>query len=237
VDAFVSEAGRDALLAGIRGLLRRSRIIDRDPFKGFLRDVKGVIHVGAHTGQERGLYADYRLKVLWVEPLAESFATLEENLVGFPNQRALQCLVTDRDNAEYSFHVTSNAGASSSIFVLDLHKDIWPDVKHMKTIPMRSRTLATLLADERAELSEYDALAMDTQGSELLVLKGAEPILREFLYIKTEVADFAAYKGCCQLADIESYVSTFGFTELARKVIASHARGGAYYDIVYKRAS
>jgi FkbM family methyltransferase len=223
------------VLTTIKGALRRHGFMDRDAFRGFLRDVRGVIHVGAHTGEERALYAQYRLKVLWVEPLAEHFATLQQNISAYPDQRAVQYLVTDRNDEEYAFHVTSNEGASSSIFTLDLHKDIWPEVEHARTVHLKSKTLPTVLEDEHIDVADYDGLIMDTQGSELLVLNGAESILDRFRYIKTEVADFAAYEGCCQLDELEAYVARFGFVEIARKAIASHPRGGAYYDVVYKR--
>ncbi len=222
------------MLAALKGILRRRGVIDRNPIKGFLRNASGVIHVGAHTGQERFRYAQYKLRVLWVEPIPELFAILQKNLAGFPDQRAVRCLVTDKDGQQYPFHITNNAGGSSSIFPLALHKDIWPDVRQVATTTLTSKTLPTLLADENVAVSDYDALVMDTQGSELLVLTGAEPILHGFKLIKVEVADFAAYDGCCQLADIEPYLERHGFVELARNTIAKHPGGGAYYDIVYE---
>jgi FkbM family methyltransferase len=223
------------MLASLKGALRRAGLIDRSPLKGFLRHVSGVIHVGAHIGQERHLYDQYGLRVLWIEPLPELFATLQANIARLPRQRAVQCLVTDRDGAEYPFHVASNAGASSSIFELELHKDVWPEVTMTGTVTMRSKTLATLLADERLDPKDYDALVLDTQGSELLVLEGAAPLLPNIAYIKTEAADFRAYKDCCLLVDIAAFLARHGFREQARKQIAPHPNGGAYYDVLFAR--
>ena len=78
-------------------------------------------------------------------------------------------------------------------------------------------------------------LVMDTQGSELLVLKGAIPILQNFTYIKTEVPDFESYKGCCQLKDLQSFLTQHGFKEFSRHKFATHPNGGNYYDIIYKK--
>lgn len=224
------------MVASIKGLLRRHGIIDRHTLKGFLRTVRGVIHVGANTGQERELYAQYRLKVLWIEPIDEVFAALERNIAPLPDQRAVQALVTDRDDGEYTFNVASNTGASSSILPLKLHADVWPDVTFTKTVAMRSTTLPSLLRAHGIDASLYDALVMDTQGSELLVLRGAEPLLGGFKYVRTEVADFEAYENCCQLAEVEAFLARHGFREELRKVIALHPQGGGYYDIVYGRA-
>lgn len=221
----------------IKGALRRAGVIDRKGLKGFLRDVSGVIHVGAHTGQERSLYHQYRLQVLWVEPLTSLYETLVKNLAEYPRQRAVQALITDKDGCEYPFHVASNAGGSSSILELKLHRDIWPEVTTTETVMLRSRTLESLLVGECIDSGDYDALVMDTQGSELLILKGAGSLLPGFKYIQTEVADFEAYKDCCQLADIETFMSKMGLRECARKLIAKHPSGGAYYNILYRRVS
>ena len=76
-------------------------------------------------------------------------------------------------------------------------------------------------------------LIMDTQGSELSILKGTLPILQIFKYIKTEVPDFESYKGCCQLKDLESFLTYHDFKECFRNKFATHPNGGSYYDIIY----
>ena len=209
-------------------------LLKRDPDR-FLRKVSGVIHVGANTGQERDQYAKHGLRVIWIEPIPEVFATLKTNLTDFHQQRALQDRVSDQDDAEYTFHIANNGGASSSILDLKLHSDIWPNVIYEKSITLRSKTLASLLEKECISPGEYDALVMDTQGSELLVLKGAIPVLHNFKYIKTEVPDFESYAGCCQLTDIGSFMAQHGYREHSRRKFAERAKGGSYYDVVYER--
>jgi FkbM family methyltransferase len=201
----------------------------------FFKDVPGLIHVGANTGQEIALYAKYDLSVIWIEPIATVFDTLSANLQGFPKQVAIKALVTDVDNKEYEFHVANNGGASSSILDFNEHKDIWPDIKFETTISLQSKTLSTLVQEQQIKLADYKMLVMDTQGSELLVLKGAIPLLHNFTYIKTEVPDFESYKGCCQLKDIESFLDEYGFQEIYRNKFASSPNQGNYYDIIYKR--
>jgi FkbM family methyltransferase len=214
-------------------LLRRlRRLFAPDPNR-FLRTARGVVHVGANVGQERALYDRLGLEVLWIEPIPDVFATLKSNIAPFPRQRALECLVTDRDDAPYEFNIANNGGESSSILPLKQHRDVWPKVDFTRTITLRSSTLATLLAREHIDLERYDALVMDTQGSELLVLKGAEPLLEDFRFIKTEAPDFEAYAGCAQLADIAQFLAQRGYTELARNRFASRPGGGNYFDVVY----
>ncbi len=163
------------------------------------------------------------------------FQKLESNLIGVPGQVALEGLVTDCNNVEYNFHLANNDGASSSILELNLHQDIWPNVSFENTIKLYSKTLPSLLSLNQINVSEYDMLIIDTQGSELLVLKGAEPILHHFDYIQTEVPDFEAYKDCCQLEDVRLFLSTKGFKEIFRHKFATHPGGGNYYDIIFQR--
>jgi FkbM family methyltransferase len=213
---------------------RLAFLFKKNPDK-LLKNVVGVIHVGANTGQEIKLYAQYGLSVVWIEPIPDVFEKLQSNLTGVPGQIALKGLVTDLDDVEYHFHLANNNGASSSILELDLHQDIWPDVAFEKTIKLYSKTLTTLLKAHNINVSEYDMLVIDTQGSELLVLKGAEAILHNFTYIQTEVPDFEAYKGCCQLKDLQLFLGKHGYREINRNKFATHPEGGNYYDITYKK--
>jgi FkbM family methyltransferase len=208
--------------------------LPKDP-NWFLRSVSGVIHVGANAGQERETYEQMGLNVLWIEPIPSVFEKLKANIASLHRQRALQALVTDRDHETYQFHIANNMGASSSILQLKEHRDIWPEVEYTSTISLASITLTTLLQQERIDPSTFQALILDTQGSELLVLKGAEPILRYFQFVKTEVADFESYADCCQLADIIQFMRQHGFRESSRHVFARRSSGGQYYDITFKR--
>lgn len=202
----------------------------------FLRDVRGVIHVGANDGRERHAYARLGLRVLWVEPVPEVFARLEANIAGLPHQRAVRYLVTDADGAESELHVADNLGQSSSILEFRAHRDIWPEVSFSHTLKMKTTTLDTLIRNEGVDLDDYDALVMDTQGAELLVLKGARQSLGRFRYVKTEAADFESYAGGCLAQDLVAFLAPCGFRESVRVQFAAHPAGGGYYDIVFKRA-
>lgn len=233
-----SEEGRRLMIRGkwsYANLSKRTKAAFKKDPDCFLRQISGVIHVGANVGQERDRYRHHGLYVVWIEPIPEVFEMLQANIQGYPNQTAFQCLVTDQDDTEYTFHVSNNEGASSSIFELKLHKDIWPEVDYDKTITLRSTTLPCLLKRERINASKYDALIMDTQGSESLILKGAVPILGQFRFIKTEVPDFESYAGCCQLDDINVFLKQQGFQEISRHKFAERAGGGSYYDVVFER--
>ena len=101
------------------------------------RKLKGVIHVGANTGQETKFYAKYNLPVVWIEPIPNVYEKLLINISEYSNQIALNCLVTDIDGGLYPFHIANNNGASSSILEFNLHGDIWPEVEFEKQFPLK----------------------------------------------------------------------------------------------------
>lgn len=201
----------------------------------FLRHVTGVIHVGAHVGQERNAYAAHDLSVLWVEPIPEIFSELEANIRGFHKQRALRALVTEADGAMHRFHVSNNRGQSSSVFQLKHHRDVWPHVRFDRSIELAGRTLPSLLVEHGIDAGAYQALVLDTQGSEMLVLRGAGPLLHAFRYIKVEASDFELYEGCCQLEGLSAFLGDHGFEELQRRRFATRPQGGGCFDVVFAR--
>jgi len=221
----------------LRKILRiPSKLIAKYKEQKLLENISGVVHVGANRGQEIEKYAQFDLNVIWIEPIPEVFEQLVGNLKNHKKQKAFQALITDMDGKEYPFHVANNNGASSSILALKEHKEIWPSVHFNKTLFLKSITLASLFKKEQITPSQYQGLVMDTQGSELLVLKGGVSLLKHFTFIKTEVADFEAYKDCCQLSDIENFMYSNGFIEYHRRQFGKTSKnGGKYYNVTYIR--
>ncbi len=218
----------------IRDIARQiKRKLTRQP-EHFLTNASGVIHVGANLGQEKEHYRHYNLNVIWIEPIPEVFAELEKNISDFPKQHAYQYLVTDIDNKHYQFNIANNSGASSSILQFKEHKDIWPGVEYEKTIDLSSVTLTTLIEKENIDVSRFDTLIMDTQGTELLVLKGAGDLVNRFQFINTEAADFEAYEDCCQLDDLDQYLHHYNFKQVSKTEFATRDQGGKYYNVLYK---
>jgi FkbM family methyltransferase len=218
-----------------RTLHTLKRTLRRENDSAFLPLLRGIVHVGANSGQERALYDSYRLPVLWIEPIPEVFATLQRNIASYPDQRAVQALVADTDGTEVNFHVASNEGASSSMLEMASHKDLWPTVGFSRSVRMTTTTLPRVVETAGLDMTRYNGLIMDTQGSELLVLQGALPLLHHFDFVKTEVADFESYKDCCQLSDLGPFMDQNGFDEFARHRFRNLDPGKAYYDVVYRR--
>ena len=201
----------------------------------FLGSVRGVIHVGANSGQEREDYQSLGLRVIWIEALETVYNELKINAAGYPNQIAIRALVTDRDGDSYTFNVASNGGASSSIYEFNEHSDIWPDVVFIEKQVLTSTRLDTIIRERGFQVAEYQALVVDVQGAELLVLRGLGDLLSEFWFVKAEAADFESYVGCAKLNELNGFLSRFGFVQIERKSFATHPSGGQYWEVIWER--
>jgi FkbM family methyltransferase len=231
---------RSAVASGIRRFIGKDRYFRLrtwlDGENSYLRKAKGLIHIGANAGQERKLYARFDLEVVWIEPIPTIFEQLRNNIAGFPRQRAYQYLLAD-DSREYELYVADNNGASSSILDFSKHRAMWPDIRYTGTIPLKSITLESFIRQEQIPLHRFDALVLDTQGSELKILKGGVGFLPNFRFIKVEVPDFEAYQGCCLVGELCSFLSLHGFREWSRHAF-KHVPGiGTYFDVIFERAS
>ena len=99
-----------------------------------------------------------------------------------------------------------------------------------------SITLPTFLKRENLDIKNYDALVLDTQGSEILDTARGSDVLPEFRYVKLEVPDFEAYKGCCKADEMTQFMQGHGFSVMHRNAFAASPLGGTYYDIVYRNS-
>ena len=190
-----------------------------------------VAHVGANTGQEAGIYDSYGLGVLWIEPITSVYRQLTENIKPYSKQSACNALVSDVAGRTYTLHISNNGGASSSFLPLAEHRVIWPDIRFQESIELVSETLDNILGrDARV----YDALVVNTQGAELLVLKGSMHHLPQFRYIQARAPDFNAYDGCATVDDLTSFLSERDFKLVRRDFFAEKPDGsGTYFDLLF----
>jgi FkbM family methyltransferase len=200
----------------------------------YLNDVSCLLHVGANTGQERFTYKLFELDVLWVEPISEVFIELTHNLQGFDRQAAVQALISDETGLPVKINIANNGGQSSSILELAEHKIIWPHVEYVSAQEMTTITVDDLVRSLAPRERQFDALVVDTQGTELQVLEGARETLRGVRYVKTELPNFEPYRNCTTERQMNGLMAELGFQEVAREAVAGRATAGTYFDVLYR---
>jgi len=191
---------------------------------------KGVLHVGAHLGQEVLSYFYMGVSaVAWVEAQPDLIEPLKQNVGRFKNNKVALACVTDKDDEVVKFNVTNN-GMSSSVFELGTHQELHPEVVYTKCLALNSITLKSLYKREEWGINDYDLLVLDLQGAELLALKGLDELINNFKWIYTEVSKEAVYVDGAQLPDLENYLRLKGFQ---RDYIHMETRG--WGDALYSR--
>lgn len=171
--------------------------------------ITGVIHVGAHEGQEIEFYQNMNCdKVDWHEANYDVYKRLCENIKNLESHRAFNHAVSDEDG-EIEFNISNNDGSSSSILPLKLHKRYYPHIKYEKTVKVKSVCLNTFYKDT---LMDYNTIMMDVQGAEFKVLSGATNLLTECIkYIYTEVNFEELYEGAKTVNDVDEFLNRYGF--------------------------
>jgi len=203
------------------------------PFDSFLKEVKGVIHIGANEGQEREHYKKYGLqKVLWIEADPEAFKKLKKNISQYKNQIALNYLVLNKKKKS-KFNISNSNGNASSVLEFSKHKKMYPNVKYIKKIFIQSYTLCNILKKEKINLKNYQVLILDVQGSELRVLKGANKLLINFKYIKLECSNFEVYRDNPSINEISNYLKNYNFKEVKRIKIDQNESKEEVFDILF----
>ncbi len=186
----------------------------RDPIKllEFIYiEPDGIIHVGANTGQEAVRYAKSCPDIcVYVEPIGSVFERLQANVSRYPGHIAVQGLCSDVDGELVEFNIANNGGASSSLFPLGEHARLYPEITYTNTETYRTTTLDSLITSRFPD-ARFNLLVVDTQGSELKVLKGATALLRKVDGIFVKICPYPLYDGGCTYLEIDEFLRPFGF--------------------------
>ena len=177
---------------------------------------KNLLFIGANDMVEIESYVKEYQNGLFIEAIPNVFAQLEANLQKVNNKyntnyKALNCLVSDQVDKEYTFNIFDNNGASSSIYEPNPEQWQWSWVNKIGTIKLKSTTVDIILKEQHWENIKYD-LVLDVQGAELDVLKGCnEKNMKNIEKITTEVSTEQFYKGGVLFDELNTFILNCGF--------------------------
>jgi FkbM family methyltransferase len=168
-------------------------------------NIHGVIHVGAHHGQEINIYKSLNIKnIIFIEPLLSNYLNLK-NIV--KNDAKCFNLALGNFDGETEMYVSTNEGQSSSILEPLHHLNQYPYISFNKKQIVTIKKLDNLMK----HIFGYNFLVMDVQGYELEVLKGSINYLTNIDYIITEVNKKELYKNCAIINDIDNFLLSYNF--------------------------
>lgn len=176
-------------------------------------DVRGVLHIGAHYGQEFSIYENNNIeKIIFFEPIPKTFEVLEKN-VG--SKAMLVNKALGNENKKIMMNVeTANQGMSSSILQPNIHLLQYPHIRFETQIEVDMVKLDDFIESESIEISNYNLINIDVQGYELEVFRGGEKVLENIDYIITEVNRDIVYENNALIQDLDEFLSKFGFERL-----------------------
>lgn len=188
---------------------------------------KGVIHIGAHTGEEAEYYQKLGItNVLWVEANPELIPTLKKN-VSHLGHLVVNEAVYNEEKA-CVFNVTNNY-QSSSLLDLDYHKTAHPHIHVTHTLKLKTITFTNLIEKYNININKYDFINIDIQGTELYALKSFGNLLNSIKYIYTEVNIKHLYKNNPLIGDLDTYLNRYKFKRIDTKIYDSLGWGDAFY--------
>lgn len=188
-----------------------------DLVKKYNLKLKGVLHIGAHMGEElkdykrQGLTED---QIIWVEANPNLVNKLKRI---YKKWKIIHCVVSNKDNQEVEFNISSN-GESSSIFEFGSHTKHHPHIKFINKIKLKTKTVKTMYKENKIPHNFANFLNIDIQGAELLALQGMGDLLNNFDYLYLEVNQEELYKGGCLVSEIDEYVKQYGFKRVETKM-------------------
>ena len=172
-------------------------------------DIKGVIHIGGHHGQEFKTYVENNISnVMFFEPVPTTFKILKENI---GDKAILHNVALGNENKKIEMYIeTANQGQSSSILEPGIHTRQYPHI----TFDNKLEVDMVRLDDFIEESTDYNFINIDVQGYELEVMKGAMDTLKNVDYIMSEVNRDEVYINCSKVDELDSFLSDFGFSRV-----------------------
>lgn len=203
--------------------------------KELCKRIHGIIQVGTHCGEEYNhIKAAGWKHQIYFEPVRESFyyavgyATVHrspDEMQTFSNFALLD------KPGDYIFYLGRNRGCSS---FLRLNPD--RPIEHLNNVSDGQLVLPVITLDKFFEdnnnlnPNNYNLLYMDTQGSELHVLKGAEKTLHSIHVICMEVNYFPIYLGTPTLDEIKEFLNQYNFDLLIdQPMVGNKLQGDAIF--------
>ena len=181
-------------------------LISEKTFEKISPNIKGVIHIGAHHGQEHVLYKKYNInKMIYFEPLKDVFEILKSNI---KNEGILVNKALGNENKKVTMNVEKNNQSQSSSILnpkIHLQQYNWVHFNHKEEVDM------IRLDYYEGDLSLYNFINIDIQGYELEALKGAGKVLNNIDYILSEVNRAEVYEGCAHIKDLCDFLYIYGF--------------------------
>jgi len=179
--------------------------------------ITGIVHVGAHFGEEVADYHKQGIKdIILIEPCGPAFKKLQNRFAGHNHIRLIHCACAAVDGEALMYIETANNGQSNSLLQPMRHLQHYPDIQFKSTEQVRVMKLDSIMAMIPTG-NWFNMINMDVQGAEGAVIIGGKETLAHIDYVYTEVNDDAAqlYKNATKISELDELLKDFLRVETA----------------------
>lgn len=175
--------------------------------KKYDMNIKGVIQIGAHYGEEHETYKKHNItNIIYFEPLKKNVEVLKKNVCK-DSPIIFECALGNENKQIEMFVESANNGQSSSVLQPGLHLFQYPHIVFDK----KEKVKMNRLDDMGIDSSLYNLINIDVQGYELEVFKGSVNFLNNIDYIISEINRDEVYVNCTKINDLINFLKPYGF--------------------------
>jgi FkbM family methyltransferase len=184
----------------------------------------GVLHVGAHLGEEADDYEKLGwCPVIWIEAQPKLANQLRESLDS-SSHKVIEAAIWHEDNVLMNLNVATNS-QSSSLLNFGTHSKHYPTVEFVNSISLETKRIDSLINPE--EMPNF--INIDIQGVELEALKSLGTLIEKIDYLYLEVNKRQVYENCTQVGEIDRFLSIHGFERVMTRWLLVQGWGDGLY--------
>lgn len=191
-------------------------------YKKYNLHISGVIHVGAHHGQENDIYKQLNIKNrVYFEPVKKTFNVLKSKIT----DALLYNIALGNDNKRVEMFVEDNDvyGCSS----------ILQPSSNYNGVAFSNKEIVEMKTLDSFNFKDFNFLNIDVQGYELEVLKGSKNTLNSIDYIMCEINKHTNQKpmdyiGAQSIEIVVDYLKKYNF-ELVEENWAGISWGDGFF--------
>ena len=173
--------------------------------------IQGVIHIGAHYGEEYDDYVKVGIKnMMFFEPIKASCEKLMKKVVCSDTVQVFRIALGNKTGLDEMNVEKANQGQSNSLLLPGTHLTQYPQIKFVG----KEQVVVMRLDDIVFDRSQFNMINIDVQGYELEVFKGAIETLPFIDVIYSEINTEQVYRGCCQVEELDEFLGKFGFSRV-----------------------
>ena len=219
----------EALMNSSEHLIRLSKLIRRNVFN---RSGMLIIDIGAASGDSPVFFSKNfpECKIIGFEPIPESFALARDKTAKIASIELRNLALYDHPG-EMDFHITTNK-VSSSLNAPDHTVSSSSGAGLFDNIEIKKVKVSTLDLELQGT-KEILLIKLDTQGSELGVLKGGVATLKRTNFVISEMNNHDDYKNASKYYEVDAFLRANNF--ILADIIVAHRSDGRVieYDAIY----